>query len=112
MAISTLYTDYVTAIGSYLATGDYYLNTNTTLRPFAGVGLGLFRHASADLSTPNEDIPVRSNFGFAPRIGIELAHFRTALEYNFAGKTAGISNNYLGIKIGVVIGGGRIQEYR
>lgn len=106
-----LNTDYVKAIASYLATGDYYLNTKT-LRPFAGIGLGLFRHASADMATRNEDIQVRSNFGFAPRVGIELAHFRTALEYNFAGKIEGISNNYFGIKIGVLIGGGRIEEYR
>jgi len=48
-----------------------------------------------------------SKFGFAPRAGFELGHFRTALEYNIAGKTGSINNNYLSIKLGFFIGGGR-----
>ena len=98
----------VKGTGSYLATADYYFNTNT-VRPFAGAGLGIFRHASADIGS-TEEIITYSKFGFAPRIGIEAGHFRTALEYNFAGKAGDINKNYLGIKIGFLIGGGRIEE--
>jgi outer membrane protein W len=98
----------VKGTGSYLLTGDYYFNTNK-VRPFAGAGIGIYRHASADIGS-TEEIIVYSKFGYAPRIGIEAGHFRTALEYNFAGKAADINKNYLGIKIGFLIGGGRIEE--
>ncbi len=45
-------------------------------------------------------------FAFAPRVGFEYGHFRTAIEYNAVGKTGAINNNYLGIKLGFFIGGG------
>lgn len=92
------------ASGSYLATADYYFTTNT-IRPFAGIGAGYFRNASADLNS--SDVASSSKLGFAPRVGFETGHFRTAVEYNFAGKTEGISNNYLALKIGFFLGGGR-----
>lgn len=90
-------TDKVKGSGSYLATADYYLNTNT-VRPFAGLGIGYFRNASVDINS--EEVQSSSKLGFTPRVGIETGHFRTAVEYNFAGKTAGITNNYLGLKVG------------
>lgn len=97
----------VKGTGSYLATGDYYFNTNA-LRPFVGAGVGIFTHASADIGS-SEEIKGTTKFGYAPRLGIEVAHFRAAFEYNFAGKAAGVSKNYIGIKMGVLIGGGRIN---
>lgn len=93
--------------GSYLATGDYYFSTNT-VRPFVGAGIGVFTHASADIGS-SEDIQGTTKFGFAPRLGVEIAHFRAAVEYNFAGKVGDVSKNYLGVKMGVLIGGGRIE---
>jgi len=33
-----------------------------------------------------------------------------AIEYNMAGKTGSLNNNYLGIKLGAFIGGGRISK--
>jgi hypothetical protein len=99
----------VKASGSYLATADYHFNTND-FRPFAGIGLGLFQTATADLSTDmsEEDVVSTGNkFGFAPRAGFEYKHFRFALEYNIAGKTGNVNNNYLGVKFGFFIGGGR-----
>ena len=95
------------ASGSYLATADYYFNTNK-FRPFAGVGAGLYKTATADFS--ESDVKTANKFGFAPRVGFEYGHFRTALEYNVAGKTGTVNNNYLGLKVGFFIGGGRIAD--
>jgi outer membrane protein W len=101
----------VKASGSYLLTGDYYFNTNK-FRPFAGLGAGLYKLASvefdSDVNMSEDDIKAGSKFGFAPRVGFEYGHFRTAVEYNVAGKTGSINNNYLGIKFGFFIGGGRL----
>lgn len=107
------FTGDVKASGSYLATGDYYFNTNK-FRPFAGLGAGLYKLAAVEISSEDDeineaDLQASSKFGFAPRAGFELGHFRTAVEYNVAGKTGDINNNYLSIKLGFFIGGGRIK---
>ncbi|CAA9500362.1 MAG: hypothetical protein AVDCRST_MAG96-1934 [uncultured Segetibacter sp.] len=98
--------------GSYLATADYYFNTNR-FRPFVGAGAGLYTNASADLTgeatTEEVEASRTRKFGFAPRVGFEFGHFRTAIEYNVAGKSATLNNNYLGIKLGFFIGGGRYE---
>ena len=101
----------VKASGSYLVTGDYFFNTNK-FRPFAGLGTGLFSLASANFDTDNGtgEVNAGTKFGFAPRVGFELGHFRTAIEYNIIGKTGSINNNYLGIKLGFFIGGGRVSS--
>ncbi|MDB5193916.1 MAG: hypothetical protein JWQ96_3479 [Segetibacter sp.] len=96
----------VKASSSYLATADYYFNTNS-FRPFIGAGVGVFGNASTDLSSTSGEPATSTQFGFAPRAGFEAGHFRTALESNFAGKSGGLSNNYLGIKLGFFFGGGR-----
>ena len=99
----------VKASGSYLLTGDYYFTTSR-FRPFAGLGAGFYRNAAVDIETEDveADMKTSSKFGFAPRAGFELGHFRTAIEYNVAGKTGIYNNNYLGIKMGFFIGGGRL----
>jgi len=102
----------VKASGSYLATGDYYFNTNS-FRPFAGIGVGLFSNAAVSVDTYNgtaEEVASSNKFGATPRVGFEAGHFRMAIEYNIVGKTGSINNNYLGIKIGAFIGGGRISK--
>ncbi len=98
----------VKASGSYLATADYYFNTNK-FRPFAGAGAGIYRVATASLESEEGEVVTGTKFGFAPRVGFEYGHFRTAVEYNVAGKTGPVNNNYLGIKLGFFIGGGRLQ---
>ena len=101
----------VKASGSYLATGDYYFNTNK-FRPFAGLGVGIYRlaGASVDMATEEEAVvETGTKFGGAPRVGFEFGHFRTAVEYNVVGKTGKINNNYLSIKLGFFIGGGRVN---
>ena len=97
--------------GSYLATVDYYFNTNG-FRPFIGGGAGIFTNASATANATSEstsEIKQGSQFGFAPRAGFETGHFRTAIEYNVAGKTENVNHNYVGIKIGFFLGGGRYE---
>jgi len=90
---------------SYLLTGDYYF-TNKRFRPFGGAGAGMFTTASVDektSATSVSQIPSSSKFGFMARTGFEYGHLRIGLEYNFVADKAG----YLGIKLGVCIGGGR-----
>ncbi|MBO9199401.1 MULTISPECIES: outer membrane beta-barrel protein [Niastella] len=111
----------VKAAGSYLLTGDYYF-TQTTVRPFAGAGLGIFSLASADVTSNGSTASVGggSKFGEMVRAGVELSHFRVGLEYNIIPSTkiesvngSGVKttysskNGYMGIKLGFVIGGGK-----
>ena len=95
---------------SYAPTLDYYFSTNKS-RVFVGGGAGIYRFASAtvDNNTPSNNIPyyAYSKFGFFPRVGAELAHFRIAAEYNIVPKELTISNSYFSIKVGVFIGGGK-----
>jgi outer membrane protein W len=110
----------VKAAGSYLATGDYYLTKNT-VRPFVGAGVGLFSLASATANSTNGGVSAASSkFGGMLRTGVEISHFRLGVEYNLVGstdikdasnETIGTSkNSYIGIKLGAVIGGGRIKK--
>lgn len=99
----------VKAAASYLATGDYYFNTNK-FRPFAGVGVGIFSTAGAGVNSNGDVVEGASSskFGGMPRVGFEFGHFRAAVEYNIVGKTGDINNNYIGIKLGFFAGGGRV----
>ncbi|ANE49343.1 outer membrane beta-barrel protein [Flavisolibacter tropicus] len=102
----------VKASASYLATGDYYFNTNK-FRPFAGLGVGIYSLASASVDMIDEEataLDAGTKFGAAPRAGFEFGHFRTALEYNIVGKSGDINNNYFSVKLGFFIGGGRLSK--
>jgi hypothetical protein len=113
----------VAASASYLATGDYYFS-NFIFRPFVGAGVGIYNQASASFDSNVADGSVSAQsgtkFGTMFRVGFELRHLRLAAEYNIVGKTtqSGVdsygdpytitsSNNYLGLKIGFFVGGGR-----
>jgi outer membrane protein X len=103
---------------SYMVTGDYYFSTNT-FRPFIGTGIGLYTVHSVAVVADGSLSPdiSETKFGAFPRVGFEAGRFRVAVEYNLvakttlndlAGSSAGsVNNNYLGIKIGTVFGGGR-----
>jgi outer membrane protein X len=113
----------VKAAGSYLATGDYYFTQNV-VRPFSGVGLGIYSLASASASNSTAAAGAGSKFGEMVRAGVEISHFRLGFEYNIvpttniqavdaqSGETYTITskNSYIGIKIGATIGGGRIKK--
>lgn len=98
------------ASASYLITGDYYFTTSY-VRPFAGIGVGIYNWAGATADENGNTVvtAAQTSFGIAPRVGVEIGHFRLGIEYNVAGKTGIINNNYLGIKAGFCIGGGRIR---
>ncbi|MEN7549819.1 outer membrane beta-barrel protein [Rapidithrix thailandica] len=100
----------VSALGSYLLTGEYYFSS-TKVRPFAGAGLGLYTLGTAEVGSGNNEaeIEMGTKFGFAPRVGVLLSHFRLGLEYNvITGLDDNIdSRNYLAIKAGFDIGGGK-----
>jgi len=111
----------VKAAGSYLATGDYYFNTGSSFRPFTGAGAGIFSIASAEVNSTSGEVSAGSKFGGMVRGGFELSHFRFGIEYNIVPKTkfdgydengnptTGLTSNnsYIGIKLGVCIGGGK-----
>ena len=93
---------------SYLFTGDYYFS-NKNFRPFLGAGAGIFVIANVDSTNYNSNtnsIPTTSQFGFMVRGGFEAGHLRLGIEYNFVGNSA----SYLGVKVGVCIGGGRKKK--
>ena len=94
------------ATSSYLLTGDYYMK-KLGLRPFAGLGLGVYNLSGFDLANSVVDVPSSNKFGFAPRVGIETGHFRTAIEYNVIGKNRGVNYDYLAFKVGFFLGGGK-----
>lgn len=110
----------VKASGSYLVTGDYYFTDNYSFRPFAGGGAGIFSIATAEVNSNSGEVSGGTKFGGMIRAGFELSHFRLGLEYNIIPKTtftgydengnitSGLTskNGYIGIKVGVCIGGG------
>ena len=111
----------VKAAGSYLATGDYYF-TSSTVRPFAGAGLGIYSLAAASTEDNGASVSSGSKFGQMVRAGVELSHFRVGVEYNIVPKTTmeyinssgtktttSMKNGYVGIKVGFCIGGGKIN---
>jgi hypothetical protein len=114
----------VKAAGSYLLTGDYYFTQNT-VRPFAGLGLGIYSLASASANSAGTtaSASASSKFGEMVRAGVEISHFRVGLEYNIVPSTKvdvinastgtkstyTTKNGYIGIKLGFCIGGGRIN---
>jgi len=93
--------------GSYMATGDYYFNTNG-LRPFAGFGVGIMGVSALVESQENEfELDEKDALAFMSRVGFETGHFRVGLEYNIAAKSYGFNSNYGSLKFGFFFGGGR-----
>jgi hypothetical protein len=86
------------AFNNYSAVGEYYLG-ESKVRPFAGIGLGIYSGGS--VSFAGQTVTGGSNFGFAPRAGVQLGHFRIAAEYNLVK-----DSNFLTLKAGFTIGGG------
>lgn len=98
---------------SFLGTADYYF-INRVVRPYIGAGAGIYNlvgvvATSSDGGSVN--IPAETKFGGMVRAGLEIWHFRIGLEYNMIQKSALTDNNYLGIKFGIVFGGGVKNEY-
>ena len=102
----------ISAISSYLVTGEYYLSNNS-FRPLVGLGTGIYSMGSVGVSSSQsgvEDatVDVGNRFGVAPRIGFEVGHFRMGLEYNLiTGQPENFNRNYFATKIGFFFGGGK-----
>jgi outer membrane protein W len=103
--------------GSQGLFGQYYFS-NETFRPFVGFGLGLNKIATAAATFNGEAFAgiSESKFGFFPRVGFDAGHFTLSIDYNLIGAstltgTSGTElktkNNYVGIRFGGFIGGGR-----
>ena len=108
---------------SYLITGNYLLS-NASFRPFVGAGVGLFTLVNVSFSegsgSADGGISGGNKLGAMLRAGFKASHFVLGLEYNLIPKTRGIlvgtsganlnyesPNAYLGVKLGLDIGGGR-----
>jgi outer membrane protein X len=105
---------------------------NGGFRPFAGLGFGIYSLASISGTASSDGTSSTSSgevsasgakFGFYPRFGFDAGHFTLNIEYNVIGKstnsyqvnsngtitnaTSETKNNYLGVRLGFFIGGGR-----
>ena len=115
--LSTAETIDVSASGSYTANGQYYLKPSG-FRPFVGAGLGIYSIAAAAVTADEASVGgSQAKFGFYPRVGFDAGHFQLSIDYNIVGKTTvedilnggntEFKNNYIGIRIGAYIGGGK-----
>lgn len=99
-------------MGSTLLTTDYYFSPSD-LRPFAGVGGGVYWYNNAsfkgDAGANTDPLETGSGVkgGFMLRAGLEAFHMRIAAEYNFVGKTGRTRNSYFGLTAGFYLGGGK-----
>jgi len=94
------------SVAPILLTGDYYFNTEK-VRPYVGMGMGMYirqeRYVSTDIGSVAIGLASQTNFGVAPRLGLNAGHFKLAVGYNFTGNHIA---DYLGINVGTEIGGG------
>jgi outer membrane protein W len=112
----------VSGLGSYLLTGTYLFTTNN-FRPYLGAGLGVYSVAGSTVTisngSTNDDISLESStqFGGMIRAGFKASHFNLGVEYNLipnskglalSGRTVEGKNSYIGVKLGIDIGGGRL----
>ncbi|OIN60019.1 outer membrane beta-barrel protein [Arsenicibacter rosenii] len=103
--------------GSYVLTGTYFHQVNN-FRPYAGIGLGIYSYAANKFGFTNSsdlEVSAGNKPGLMVRIGFKTGHFNMGAEYNIVGKTKETvtgkaiesTNSYVGIKVGVDIGGGK-----
>jgi hypothetical protein len=111
----------VAAIGSYTLNGQYYLS-KSGFRPFIGAGLGIYSLAAVSTTVSGGGISLsadltaaESKIGFYPRLGFDAGHFTMSLDYNLVSATkvnaqlggGEFKNNYLGVRLGFFLGGGK-----
>ncbi len=115
------------AVSAYLVKADWYFTTSSA-RPFAGLGLGLYRigAGSQDISGTgaiSQRAESFSGFGFCPQLGVNFGGFRLAATYHVItggsqtvvtqaiGTTPAtevkLSKNFFAFEIGGTIGGNR-----
>lgn len=101
---------------SYTVNGQFYF-THTKVRPFAGVGGGLYHlpdteywsFGAGGMIHSITDVPTENRFGFYPQLGVETGPVKLSVEYEFIPKTGiryekvKIRNDYLGITLSAFI---------
>lgn len=117
------------ALSAYLAKADYYLTT-TSVRPFVGLGAGLYRIAGGGETVGSTGISQQaeafSGFGVAPQIGLQLGGFRLAGTYHFitggdrvvltqavgapAPEQRSMPTSYFALELGGTFGGKRMMQ--
>ncbi|NNC94685.1 MAG: hypothetical protein HKN92_03925 [Chitinophagales bacterium] len=111
------------AAASFLAKGEYYL-TDSKVRPFAGLGMGVYSTGSST-STVSESGGASASatggtsFGVMPQFGANFGSFRMALQYHIltskeqvsvnVGQVESIGRNWLSFDLGFTIGGKRLD---
>ncbi len=85
---------------SFALIGDYYFNTDSSRRPFAGFGVGLFDGVSVEAVGGGTGF----SLGLVPRVGYEFGHLRLSAEYNLVFDDN--VPNYLGLNLGITLFGG------
>jgi hypothetical protein len=117
------------AVSAFLAKADWYVTTSS-VRPFVGLGAGLYRIASGSQSVSGSGASTAvvqraesfSGFGVAPQVGVNFGGFRLAATYHVitgsdqvvvtqavgaAPTETKLSKNYFAFEIGGTIGGNR-----
>lgn len=95
--------DYVTlaSLPSVSLTSEYYFGKKT-VRPYIGVSAGAYFPKTYKFDDETITYSGDTQFGFAPRVGVQIGHFRVGAEYNIVE-----DGNFLSIKLGASIGGGK-----
>lgn len=117
----------VRVVSAYLAKAEYYLTTSP-VRPFVGLGLGLYQIDSGSQSMTGggsivQQVKSTKGFGVCPQVGVNFGGFRLAATYHvitgdeqvIATQAIGapaptetkLSKNFLAFEIGGTIGGNR-----
>lgn len=94
------------AIWGASLTGDYTFSTKKH-SPFIGLGLGFYGEGSATTTINNKsyDIPVGTNFGVSPYVGINLNKIRLTGEVVLLNETGAMYNrDYFNIKASYTLG--------
>jgi outer membrane protein W len=109
---------------SYTLNAQFYFSKEN-VRPFIGAGAGAYSLAATTFNTAangnsngndfNGNIAGETLFGFYPRVGLDAGHFNLTIDYNFIPKSTvsgygNITNNYLAIRAGISIGGGKYRR--
>jgi len=91
---------------SFIVAGDYYFNTTSATRGFAGLGLGTYSDGRLEIRNGNaeEVIEGESSFGIAPRVGFELGHGRLMAQYNYAFNKE--TTDYFSVSLALTLWGG------
>lgn len=110
------------AVAAAAVKGEYLLGTGP-IRPFAGLGLGVYDIGSQSIqagpSTTGIDQKAGRYFGLSPQLGIDLGRLRLAATYNMivgadievhqmiggVEQTASFSQNYLTFELSIRFGG-------